>query len=89
MFRRAIARTLCCISAAAARPCRRPHQQTGAMSGRSTDTSGGVSPGVTVEARADVLPSPRVTVTEAPASTGSRAPPATTRSRSRSPACRR
>ncbi len=40
-------------------------QQTGAMSGKVTDTSGGVLPGVTVEARADVLPSPRVTVTEA------------------------
>ena len=40
-------------------------QQTGAMSGKVTDTSGGVLPGVTVEARSDVLPSPRVTVTEA------------------------
>src|SRR5215203_5102975 len=40
-------------------------QQTGEMSGKVTDTSGGVLPGVTVEARADVLPSPRVTVTEA------------------------
>jgi hypothetical protein len=35
------------------------------MSGRVTDTAGGVLPGVTVEARSDVLPSPRVTVTEA------------------------
>jgi Carboxypeptidase regulatory-like domain len=40
-------------------------QQTGAMSGKATDTSGGVLPGVTVEARSDVLPSPRVAVTEA------------------------
>ena len=40
-------------------------QQIGAMSGRVTDTAGGVLPGVTVEARSDVLPSPRVTVTEA------------------------
>ena len=40
-------------------------QQTGEMRGKVTDTSGGVLPGVTVEARADVLPSPRVTVTEA------------------------
>jgi carboxypeptidase family protein len=40
-------------------------QQVGAMSGRVTDTAGGVLPGVTVEARSDVLPSPRVTVTEA------------------------
>jgi Carboxypeptidase regulatory-like domain len=40
-------------------------QQVGAMSGKVTDTAGGVLPGVTVEARSDVLPSPRVTVTEA------------------------
>ena len=40
-------------------------QQIGAMSGKVTDTAGGVLPGVTVEARSDVLPSPRVTVTEA------------------------
>src|SRR5688572_24891450 len=39
-------------------------QQTGEMSGKVTDTSGGVLPGVTVEARADVLPSPRVAVSE-------------------------
>ncbi len=39
-------------------------QQIGAMSGKVTDTAGGVLPGVTVEARSDVLPSPRVTVTE-------------------------
>jgi len=40
-------------------------QQVGAISGRVADTAGGVLPGVTVEARSDVLPSPRVTVTEA------------------------
>src|SRR5688500_12188226 len=40
-------------------------QQVGAMSGKVTDTGGAVLPGVTVEARADVLPSPRVTVSEA------------------------
>jgi hypothetical protein len=40
-------------------------QQTGAISGTVTDTSGGVLPGVTVEASADVLPTPRTTVTEA------------------------
>ncbi|MGH9311251.1 MAG: carboxypeptidase regulatory-like domain-containing protein, partial [Vicinamibacterales bacterium] len=39
-------------------------QQTGALSGRVTDTGGGVLPGVTVEARSALLPTPRVTVTE-------------------------
>ena len=39
-------------------------QQTGAISGKVVDTSNAVLPGVTVEARSDVLPSPRVTVTE-------------------------
>ncbi len=38
-------------------------QQTGSISGKVTDTGGGVLPGVTVEARSDVLPGPRVTVT--------------------------
>lgn len=38
-------------------------QQTGAISGKVTDTGGGVLPGVTVEARSLVLPGPRVTVT--------------------------
>ncbi len=38
-------------------------QQTGAISGKVTDSSNLVLPGVTVEARADVLPAPRVTVT--------------------------
>jgi hypothetical protein len=40
-------------------------QQTGAISGNVTATDGSVLPGVTVEARAEVLPGPRVTVTGA------------------------
>lgn len=40
-------------------------QQTGSISGRVMDTGGGVLPGVTVEARSDVLPAPRVTTTDA------------------------
>ena len=40
-------------------------QQTGALSGRVADSSNLALPGVTVEARSEVLPSPRVTVTEA------------------------
>ncbi|MBX7186590.1 MAG: TonB-dependent receptor [Vicinamibacteria bacterium] len=39
-------------------------QQTGAISGKVTDTSGGVLPGVTVSARSSVLPTPRVTTTD-------------------------
>jgi hypothetical protein len=39
-------------------------QQTGSISGKVSDSSGGVLPGVTVEARSPVLPGPRVTVTE-------------------------
>src|SRR5450830_150974 len=38
-------------------------QQTGSITGKVSDSSGGVLPGVTVEARSDVLPGPRVTVT--------------------------
>lgn len=38
-------------------------QQTGAISGKVTATDGSALPGVTVEARSDVLPGPRVTVT--------------------------
>lgn len=37
-------------------------QQTGSISGKVTDSSGGVLPGVTVEAQSSVLPSPRVAV---------------------------
>ena len=45
---------------------RRPlAQQTGSISGKVADTGGGVLPGVTVEARSDVLPGPRDTVTGA------------------------
>src|SRR5262245_16767955 len=38
-------------------------QQTGAISGKVTASDGSVLPGVTVEARSDVLPGPRTTVT--------------------------
>ncbi len=38
-------------------------QQTGAIHGRVTATDGSVLPGVTVEARSDVLPGPRLTLT--------------------------
>ena len=60
---RSVVRSCCSCSLLAAVPA--AAQQTGAMSGKVTDTSGGVLPGVTVEARSDVLPSPRVAVTEA------------------------
>lgn len=40
-------------------------QQTGSISGRVTMPDGSPVPGVTVEAKSDVLPTPRVTVTEA------------------------
>ena len=39
-------------------------QQTGAIRGTVTDTQGGALPGVTVEASSNVLPVPRVTVSE-------------------------
>jgi len=38
-------------------------QQTGSIQGKVADTSGAVLPGVTVEAKSNVLPSPRSTVT--------------------------
>jgi hypothetical protein len=38
-------------------------QQTGTISGKVTDSGGGVLPGVTVEARSNVMPTPRVTTT--------------------------
>ncbi|HEY5610556.1 MAG TPA: carboxypeptidase-like regulatory domain-containing protein, partial [Thermoanaerobaculia bacterium] len=38
-------------------------QQTGSIAGKVTDASGSALPGVTVEARADVLPQARVTTT--------------------------
>src|SRR5688500_8703512 len=60
-------RTLCrlflCSFAAAAGPVHA--QQTGAMTGKVIATGGGALPGATVEARSDVLPTPRVTTTEA------------------------
>src|SRR5579859_3201755 len=37
-------------------------QQTGSIQGKVTDASGGVLPGVTVDAKSNVLPSPRSTV---------------------------
>ncbi len=40
-------------------------QQTGSVSGRVSATDGSALPGVTVEARSNVLPQPRVTVTDA------------------------
>jgi hypothetical protein len=40
-------------------------QQTGSISGKVTATDGSLLPGVTVEARSDVLPGPRVTTTGA------------------------
>lgn len=40
-------------------------QQTGSISGRVTTTDGSALPGVTVEARSNVLPQPRVTVSGA------------------------
>lgn len=40
-------------------------QQTGAIGGRVVDSGGAVLPGVTVEARSAVLPTPRVTVSDA------------------------
>jgi hypothetical protein len=39
-------------------------QQTGVVSGRVKDASGLVVPGVTIEARSDVLPAPRVTTSD-------------------------
>ena len=38
-------------------------QQTGTISGKVSDSGGGVLPGVTVEARSNVMPAPRVTTT--------------------------
>ena len=38
-------------------------QQTGVIVGKVADSGGGVLPGVTVEARSNVLPLPRVTTT--------------------------
>jgi len=63
----ASARVLCtflfCLLVVAASPLFA--QQAGEILGEVTDTSGAVLPGVTVEARSEVLPGPRVTFTEA------------------------
>jgi hypothetical protein len=48
--------SLCCLPLVA--------QQTGSISGRVTATDGSALPGVTVEARSNVLPQPRVTVSD-------------------------
>jgi hypothetical protein len=40
-------------------------QQTGAVTGKVTASDGSVLPGVTIEARSDVLPGPRITTTAA------------------------
>jgi carboxypeptidase family protein len=53
---------LICCCAAFALPARA--QQTGNLAGKVTDTGGGVLPGVTVEAKSDVLPQPRVATTD-------------------------
>ena len=56
-------RTLLCLSLAAlALPLFA--QQTGSISGKVTATDGSSLPGVTVEARSNVLPQPRVTTTD-------------------------
>src|SRR5712692_9889484 len=39
-------------------------QQTGSINGRVTATDGSALPGVTVEARSNVMPQPRVTTTD-------------------------
>ena len=52
---------LCCVLV----PLMASAQQTGALSGRVADSSDLPLPGVTVEVRGDVLPAPRVAVTEA------------------------
>src|SRR5713101_5600143 len=57
-FRRFIFCLIAVLTAAAAFA-----QQTGSISGKVTASDGSALPGVTVEARSDVLPQPRVTVT--------------------------
>ena len=52
---------LCALMLATAWPA--VAQQTGAIVGKVVDSGGGVLPGVTVEARSNVLPTPRVTTT--------------------------
>ncbi len=57
-------RTLICLSLLASAPPLLA-QQTGSISGKVTATDGSLLPGATVEARSDVLPGPRTTVTGA------------------------
>src|SRR5690349_2999577 len=54
-----------CIFLAVAAPALAHAQQTGSIAGKVTATDGSLLPGVTVEARSDVLPGPRVVVTGA------------------------
>jgi hypothetical protein len=63
MTLRHLARALFLLTVAAAAPLPLLAQQTGSLSGQVTATDGSLLPGVTVEARSDVLPQPRVTVT--------------------------
>ncbi|MEZ5319025.1 MAG: carboxypeptidase-like regulatory domain-containing protein, partial [Vicinamibacterales bacterium] len=63
MFRSRVLRTLPFLLAALVAAAPAFAQQTGTISGQVTATDGSVLPGVTVEARSDVLPGPRVTVT--------------------------
>ena len=60
-FARTFRTLLCLLSVVSALPS--SAQQTGGISGRVTASDGSVLPGVTVEARSDVLPGPRSTVT--------------------------
>jgi hypothetical protein len=61
MFLRKLSALLALALAVSAAPAYA--QQTGAIVGKVIDSGGAVLPGVTVEARAAVLPAPRVTVT--------------------------
>ena len=60
-FARFMRTALCLCFAISALPAYA--QQTATISGTVTASDGSVLPGVTVEARSDVLPGPRVTVT--------------------------
>ncbi|MDQ3488420.1 MAG: carboxypeptidase-like regulatory domain-containing protein [Acidobacteriota bacterium] len=59
MFVRKVSALLALIAALSAAPAYA--QQTGSIVGKVMDSGGAVLPGVTVEARGDVLPAPRVT----------------------------
>src|SRR5262245_60387682 len=60
-MKRAIRVFLICLLAASSSPAWA--QQTGAIVGTTTSSDGAALPGVTVEARSNVLPQPRETVT--------------------------